>query len=215
MWGALTLLVWLALGWAWWFASTGATIRSPLGEISELPRFGSLARKGLYLRAHCNWLNVCEWILRWIVVPANDSFAMAPRSGDGGCQWRRILQDDVELAWWSAVVVAALVAVRTARAISSIGLPHGTVTHQIWAVSVKAGGSVFAGRCELDPTLAWAAVLLASRRAQSRTRRRTSLVRRRWAPAASEKTPFVYRSRERRRLRWNAERSQPRTCARP
>ena len=52
-WGALTLLVWIAVvGIAWWILDWCDDQNSTVGGISELARFGARAGKGLHLRAH-------------------------------------------------------------------------------------------------------------------------------------------------------------------
>lgn len=73
--------------------------------------------------------------------------------------WSRLIRLLWNWRWWLAVVVAALAGVLLPGHFFS-GLPNGTVSHQVWAVTFKlAAAYVLAVGCWII-LLAWAAVLL-------------------------------------------------------
>src|SRR5580658_6683762 len=70
-WGALTLLVWIAVVWLAWFILDWCDDQIPQWASYLNSRASAHARARLFTYAHItNWLNILEWIFRWIVVPA-------------------------------------------------------------------------------------------------------------------------------------------------
>jgi hypothetical protein len=61
--------------------------------------------------------------------------------------------------WWPAVVLAALLGVVVPEHFFA-GVPHGTVTHQIWAVTLKLAASYVLGVASGVLLLGWAAVMM-------------------------------------------------------
>jgi hypothetical protein len=160
MWGAATLLVWVALAWACWAALDWFDDRIILWSGYLNSKASAHWRVTVFTYDHiASWLTFAEWILRWIVVPAKIiPYAMA--SAQWG--WRlpvfRILRMLWNWRWWSAVLVTAVVAVELPRRFF-VGMPHGTVSHQVWAVSLKLATSYFIAITCWVLLLAWAAVL--------------------------------------------------------
>ncbi len=73
---------------------------------------------------------------------------------------RRSLRAIWNWRWWIGVVMAALVGVLLPSYFFN-GEPHGTVTHQVWAVVLKVAGAYLLAVASWVLLLAWAAVLLA------------------------------------------------------
>jgi hypothetical protein len=159
--GAMALLVWVALYWACWAALDWCDDRIPTwaGYLNSQASAGERATVFTYDHLQ-KWFTVAEWILRWIIVPGKIiPYAIASAQWGWRIPFRKIIRLLLNWRWWPAVVLAALVAVVLPGHFFA-GLPHGTVTHQIWAVALKLVGSyVLAVGCWLL-LLAWAAVLL-------------------------------------------------------
>jgi hypothetical protein len=160
VWGAATLLVWLALAWACWAALDWCDNRIILWSGYLNSKASAHWRATVFTYDHiASWLTFAEWVLRWIVVPAK-IIPYATASAQWG--WRlpvlRILRILWNWRWWSVVLVAAVVAVELPRRFF-VAMPHGTVSHQVWAVSLKLAATyVIAITCWVL-VLAWAAVL--------------------------------------------------------
>lgn len=159
--GAATLLVWVALVWLAWWALDWCDGQIPTWAGYLNSRTSAHARATVFTYDHLQtWFTWLEWILRWIVVPAKViPLAMASAQWGWRLPWRRLMRLLLNWRWWLAAVVAALIAVDLSSHFFS-GLPQGTVSHQVWAVTLKlAGAYVLAVGCWVL-LLAWAAVLL-------------------------------------------------------
>jgi hypothetical protein len=77
--------------------------------------------------------------------------------------WRKIIRLLFNWRWWSAVIVAALLAVEWPSHFFS-GEPQGTVSHQVWAVALKLAGTYLLAIVCWVLLLAWCAVLLSRNR---------------------------------------------------
>jgi hypothetical protein len=161
VWGAITLLVWLALAWACWAALDWCDERIVLWSGYLNSKASAQWRATVFTYDHISsWLTFAEWILRWIVVPAKIiPCAIASAQWSWRIPVRRILRLLWNWRWWSAVVVAALVAVELPGHFFA-PLPRGTVSHQVWAVSLKLAATYFLAVSCWVLLLAWAAVLL-------------------------------------------------------
>jgi hypothetical protein len=84
---------------------------------------------------------------------------MASAQWGGRLPWRKLLRTLSNWQWWIAAVIAALVGVLLPSYFFH-GEPHGTVTHQVWAVSLKLTGAYLLAMASWILLLAWAAVLL-------------------------------------------------------
>lgn len=160
-WGALTLLVCIAVVWLAWFLLDWCDDQIPQWAGYLNSRAPANARARFVTYAHITtWLSVLEWIFRWIVVPAKlTPLAMASSQWGGRLPWRKLLRMLLNWRWWIGAVMAALVSVRLPSYFFN-GEPHGTVTHQVWAVSLKLAGAYLLAIAGWVLLLAWAAVLL-------------------------------------------------------
>ncbi len=168
--GAMALLVWVALFWACWAVLDWCDDRIVqwAGYLNSRASAGERATVFTYEHLQ-KWMTLTEWVLRWIIVPGKIiPYAMASAQWGWRLPFRKIIRLLLNWWWWPAVVVTALVCVLLPEHFFS-GLPHGTVSHQIWAVAVKLAASyvLVVGLWVL--LLAWAAVLL-SRGAGETTR---------------------------------------------
>jgi hypothetical protein len=160
-WGALTLLVWIAVVWLAWFILDWCDDQIPQWASYLNSRASAHARARLFTYAHItHWLTVLEWIFRWIVVPAKlIPLAMASAQWGARLPWRKLLRVLLNWRWWIGAVIAALLGVMLPSYFFN-GEPHGTVSHQVWAVSLKLAGVYLLAVASWVLLLAWAAVLL-------------------------------------------------------
>lgn len=161
-WGALTLLVWIAVvGIAWWILDwcDDQTFQWA-GYLNS--RASAHARARILTYDHIQlWLTILIWIFRWIVVPAKViPHALASAQWGGRLPWRKLLRMTLNWRWWSGVVIAALLGVLLPSYFFN-GEPHGTVTHQVWAVILKSVGAYLLAIASWVLLLAWCAALLA------------------------------------------------------
>jgi hypothetical protein len=161
-WGALTLLVWIAVVWIAWFILDWCDDQIPLWASYLNSRASAHARARLFTYEHLQlWLAILVWIGRWIVVPAKViPCAMASAQSGWRLPWRKLLRMMLNWRWWIGAVIAALVGVLLPSYFFH-GEPHGTVTHQVWAVSLKVAGAYLLAMASWILLLAWAAVVLA------------------------------------------------------
>jgi hypothetical protein len=160
-WGALTLLVWIAVVWIAWFVLDWCDDQIPQWASYLNSRASAHARARLFTYEHIQlWLAILVWIWRWIVVPAKViPHALASAQWGGRLPWRKLLRVMLNWRWWTGAVIAALVGVLLPSYFFN-GEPHGTVTHQVWAVSLKLAGAYLLAIASWVLLLAWAAVLL-------------------------------------------------------
>ena len=160
VWGAATLIVWLALGWACWAALDWCDDRIILWSGYLNSKASAHWRATVFTYDHISsWLTLAEWILRWIIVPAKIiPYAMASAQWGWRLPIRSILRMLWNWRWWSVVIVAAVVAVELPGRFF-VAMPHGTVSHQVWAVSLKLAGTYLIAIACWVLLLACAAVL--------------------------------------------------------
>jgi hypothetical protein len=160
-WGALTLFVWIAVVWLAWWVLDWCDDQIPQWASYLNSRAPAHVRARYFTYEHIShWLTILEWIFRWIVVPAKAiPLAMASTQWGGGLPWRKLLRTLLNWRWWIAAVIAALVGVLLPSYFFN-GEPHGSVTHQVWAVSLKLAGAYLLAIVSWVLLLAWAAVLL-------------------------------------------------------
>jgi hypothetical protein len=160
VWGAITLLVWIAIAAAFWEFLDWCDDQIPLWAGYLNSESTAHARAKLFTYNHIqHWLTILEWILRWIVMPAKIiPYAVVSAQWGWRIPWRRVLRILWNWRWWPAVVLASLVAVWLPTK-SFTELPHGTVSAQVWCVSLKlASAYLLAVTCWVL-LLAWVAVL--------------------------------------------------------
>lgn len=163
-WGALTLVMWIALGAAAW-----ALLNSADAHISDWAsylnsRLPARARARVFTYAHLeHGLTIAEWALRWIVVPGVlIPSAVASAQRGWRLPWRRLGGVLVNWRWWPAVVAASLLAVAWPARFFT-GIPQGSVAHQVWAVGLKLTAAYVLAVAVWVGLLAWAATLLSVR----------------------------------------------------
>jgi hypothetical protein len=159
--GALTLLIWIAVAGVAWALLDKCDDQTILWAGYLNSKFPAHLRARLFSYAHIQlWITTLIWIFRWIVVPAKVlSHAVASAQWGWRLPWRRSLHVILNWRWWMAVAVAALVGVALPEHFFA-GLPKGTVSHQVWAVSIKLASSYLLTISSWVVVLAWAAALL-------------------------------------------------------
>jgi hypothetical protein len=160
VWGAMTLLVWVALFWACWAILDWCDDRIPLWAGYLNSQAPAHARAKLFTYEHIqHGLLIAEWVMRWVVVPAKIiPYAVASAQWGWRLPLRRVLRILWNWWWWPAVVLAALLSVWLPGWLFA-GEPHGTVPAQIWHVSLKLAASYLLELASWVLLLAWAAVL--------------------------------------------------------
>jgi hypothetical protein len=160
VWGAVTLLVWIAIGAAFWTLLDWYDDQIPVWAGYLNSKASAHARAVVFTFAHIvRWLTMAEWILRWIALPGKLIVL-----GAASAQWgwrlpmRRIFRILLSARWWFGVILAALVGVLlTSRFF--VGLPHGTVSAQVWTVILKLAAVYLLAIGSWVLLLAWVATL--------------------------------------------------------
>jgi hypothetical protein len=160
-WGALTLLVWIAVVCAFWWLldwcddhfwdwASYLNSKAPAHWRARILTYQHIYR----------WLVTAEWILRWIVTPAKViPLAMASAQWGVRLRWRRVLHLLWNWRWWLVVALAACAAILLPGHLFA-GLPHGTVSHQVLSVILKLFVSWILALGSWVILLAWAAVIM-------------------------------------------------------
>jgi hypothetical protein len=176
VWGAVTLVVWVAVGAAFWVFLDWCDDRIPLwaGYLNSKASTGGRATWFTYEHIYSG-LGYVEWVLRWIVLPAKlIPYGMASAQWGWRIPWTRVLRMLWNWRWWLAVVAAAFVVVRLPGRFF-VAEPSGTVSAQVWHVGLKLAATyVLAIGCWVL-LLAWVATLFG--RQKPRTRGGDELVR--------------------------------------
>ena len=162
MWGALTLVTWIALGWAAWIGLDRVDSHTFQWAAYLNSKFGPHARATWASFDHLNRdLEWALWTVRSIVVPG----LLIPL---GCCSaawgllrmpWRRGLHVWGKWNWWPVVAIWALIAVAWPQTWFA-GLPHGTVHAQIWHVLLKIAAAYLLAVTGWNKVLAWSAMLV-------------------------------------------------------
>ncbi len=165
VWGALTLVIWIAIGAAFWVFLDWCDdhIWQWAGYLnSEAP---ASARSKFLTFAHITlWLTWIEWALRWIAMPAK-LIVWSVASAQWGLRLpvRRIIRILWNWRWWAFMIPAALLAIALPTHLFSAD-PKGTVHAQVWSVGLKlACAYLLAMGCWLV-ALAFCASLFAKQR---------------------------------------------------
>lgn len=160
VWGALTLLLWIAVAWITWYVLDWCDDRIPqwAGYLnSQAPAHW---RATLFTYAHIvRWFTIVEWVIRWIAMPAKViPYAVATSQCGLRLPWCRVIHILWNWRWWPVTVIAALVSIWLPGRLFA-ALPSGTVSAQIWHVSLKLAATYLLVICSWVLMLAWAAVL--------------------------------------------------------
>jgi hypothetical protein len=138
VWGAMTLLVWIAVVWVCWWILDWCDDQFPLWAGYLNSKASPHARVTYMSFEHiARGLSLLEWLMRWVVIPAK-VIPNAAASAQWGWRlhWRRVLRILWNWRWWLAVATAALVAVWLPSKFFSAP-PSGTVSGQVWHVGLK------------------------------------------------------------------------------
>jgi len=160
VWGAVTLLVWIAIGAAVWALLDWCDDRIWLWAAYLNSKASAHGRVTVFTVEHFQrWFTVAEWVLRWMVVPGK----LIPL-GAASAQWgwrlpaRRLLRLLWNWRWWAAVVVAALVGAWL-PGLFFRSAPAGTVSAQVWMVVLKLAATYLLAIGSWVLILAWVATL--------------------------------------------------------
>jgi hypothetical protein len=160
VWGAVTLLVWIAAGAAAWAILDWCDEQIPQWAGYLNSQASAHARATFFTYEHIqSWFGITEWLLRWVAVPAKViPYAAASAQWGWHLPWRRILRLLWNWRWWLGVLVAALVAVALpSRFFASE--PSGTVHAQVWHVALKLTAAYLLAVGSWVLLLGWFAVL--------------------------------------------------------
>ena len=160
VWGAVTLLVWIAMGAATWAVLDWCDDQIPQWAGYLNSRASAHARATLFTYEHIIlWITYVEWVVRWIVVPAKIvPYAVASAQWGWRLPWMRVIRMLWNWRWWLAVVVAALVAVELPSRFFA-ATPSGGVNAQIWHVTLKLAATYLLAVGSWVLLLGWVAVL--------------------------------------------------------
>jgi hypothetical protein len=163
VWGAVTLLIWIAIGVALWAFLDWCDDQIPLWAGYLNSKASAHARATMFTYDHITrWLTIAEWILRWIVVPAKlIPFAAASAQLGWRVPFRRLMRMLWNWRWWLGVALASLVGVWLPGKFFA-PLPTGTVSAQVWHVSLKLAAAYVLAVGTWVLLLGWAATLSAN-----------------------------------------------------
>ena len=187
VWGAMTLLVWIAVVWVAWALLDWCDDRFYQWAGYLNSKASATARAKLFTYEHIYlWMTYVEWVFRWIVVPAKViPYAMASAQWGFRLPWRRVIRLLWNWRWWLGVTVAALVAVALPARFFAPD-PYGSVSAQIWHVSLKLAANYLLAVGSWVLLLAWEAVLFG--RQKPRTDETLALILGQTEPHSSEGT---------------------------
>lgn len=161
MWAVFFFAIWIALGLVAWLLLDWCDDRIPDWASYLNSRFPARSRAAVLTYEHLQlWLVLIEWVLRWIVIPGKLILCLLETS-----QWgwrvplRKVLRVMLNWRWWLVVVICSLIAVAWPSTFFA-GIPHGTVSSQVWAVALKLVATYMLAVAAWLILLAWAAALL-------------------------------------------------------
>jgi hypothetical protein len=162
VWGAMTLLVWIAIGAAAWWLLDWCDDKIPEWAGYMNSKASAHMRATLFTYAHIIiWLGRVEWFLRWIAVPAKViPFAAASAQWGLRVPFRRLMRLLWNWRWWLGVLLAATVGVWLPGRLFE-ALPSGTVSAQVWHVGLKLAATYVLAIGSWVLLLAWVAMLSA------------------------------------------------------
>jgi hypothetical protein len=191
VWGAMTLLAWIAVVWLAWALLDWCDDQIPQWAGYLNSQAPAHARAKLFTYDHIVlWMTILKWVVRWIVVPAKViPYAIASAQWGWRLPVRRVLRLLRDWRWWSAVMIAALVAVELPARFFAPN-PYGTVSAQVWHVSLKLAVTYILAVGSWVLLLAWFAVLFERIPESVRSREAESFCRNlrvgwRWIAAAA------------------------------
>jgi hypothetical protein len=160
VWGAVTLLVWIAMGAAVWAVLDWCDDQIPQWAGYLNSKASAHARATLFTYEHIQrWLSLAEWILRWVIVPAKIiPYAVVSAQWGWRLPWCRVIRMLWNWRWWLGVVLAALLVVELPSRFFAAE-PSGSVHAQIWHVVLKLIATYLLAVGSWVLLLGWVAVL--------------------------------------------------------
>ena len=165
VWGAATLLLWIAIGWLFWLFLDKLDDRIWQWASYLNSKFDPHQRTHWASFAHLvtglTWL---EWGLRWAIVPG----LLIPASvcsaawGIARMPWGRIVRVWMSWKWWPVVLLWSLVGEAWPQTWFD-SLPHGSVRAQVWRVGLKVAGAYLLGVTAWVKVLGWGAMRISPR----------------------------------------------------
>jgi hypothetical protein len=159
--GALTLLLWIAIGWVLWnlidiFDANTDDWASYLNS-----KLDSGLRARIFTYTHLlKWLSYAAWFLRWVIVPGLlIPFGSTALFGMRRAPWGRILRVWINWRWWPVVLGLALLGQELPQKFFEFD-PSGTVNAQITRVIFKVIAAYLLAVLCWVIALAWAAALI-------------------------------------------------------
>ena len=161
LWGALSLLVWIAVAWLLWALLDKWDDKIYLWASYLNSKASAWWRARIFTYQHFSlWLTRIEWFLRWIVVPALlIPFASASALRAWRLRWIGTLHVVHNWRWFLAAIVFALLSVALPSRFFA-GAPHGTLSAQIWTAALKVIGAYLLAFLSWILLLAWTCALL-------------------------------------------------------
>ncbi len=164
VWGAVTLVVWIAVATAVWALLDWFDDQIPLLAGYLNSKSGAHARATLFTYEHVQrWLTALEWLVRWVIVPAKlIPYAAASAQWGWRLPWRRVLRFLWNWRWWLGVVLASIAGVWLPSQFFK-GTPKGTVSAQVWTLGAKLTGAYILAVVSWVLLLGWWATLFSSK----------------------------------------------------
>jgi hypothetical protein len=160
-WGALSLLVWIAIVWLLWALLDRWDDKVYLWAGYLNSKASAWWRGRIFTFEYLSlWLTRIEWFLRWIVVPA---LIIPFGAASAVCAWRLRWFSTLHVVhnwrWFLAVILFALLGVALPTYFFT-GTPHGTLSAQFWAIACKIIGAYLLAFFCWVVLLAWVCALL-------------------------------------------------------
>lgn len=160
-WGAATLMIWIAIGWALWSLLDMFDDNTWSWATYLNSKAGAYAREHWASDAHLHRdLEWAGWTLRWVVVPGLlMPLASSAAWGLRRLPWRRVLRLYITWHWWPAVLALALVGEAWPQTWFSAE-PHGSVQSQVVRVIWKLAAAYLLAMVCWVRFVGWTAMLL-------------------------------------------------------
>jgi hypothetical protein len=160
VWGAMTLLIWIAIVWACWWILDWCDNQFPLWAGYLNSKASPHARVTYMSFEHIvRDLSLLEWLMRWVAIPAKViPYAVTSAQWGWRLPLRRILRILWNWQWWLAVAAAALAGVLLPSKFFGAG-PSGTVSAQVWHVGLKVAATYLLAVGSWVFLLGWVATL--------------------------------------------------------
>lgn len=160
-WGAATLVIWIAVGWALWalLDKFDDNILDWAGYLNS--KAGDHARVHWASYEHLSRdLNWAEWLLRWVIVPGLlMPLACSAAWGLRRLPWSRVLRLLINWRWWPGVLGCALVGEAWPQTWFSAD-PQGSVHQQVTRLILKLIAAYLLAMWCWVKLLGWSALLL-------------------------------------------------------